>query len=61
MSFDAHLYKGRVLQFILMEKPQKLVADATIEAQLLANKADQNDPKVINFWVRRFASDGPHL
>lgn len=50
-SFDAHLYKGRVLQFILMERPQKLIADATIEAHLLASKADQNDNKVVNLWV----------
>lgn len=50
-SFDAHLYKGRVLQFILMEKPQILIADATVEAQMLAEKADLKDQKVINLWV----------
>ena len=50
-SFDAHLYKGRVLQFILMEKPQVLIADATVEAQVLADKADGRDQKVVNLWV----------
>jgi len=51
-SFDAHLYKGRVLQFILMEKPQTLIADATVEAQVLAEKADRKDQKIVNLWVR---------
>ncbi|XP_067934448.1 protein kinase C delta type-like [Watersipora subatra] len=50
-SFDAHLYKGRVLQFILMEKPQELIADATVEAQVLAEKADHKEHKVVNLWL----------
>jgi len=57
-SFDAHLYPGRVLQFVLMEKPQKLIADATIAASDLADKAGQKEQKIVNLWVMfsRFGS-----
>ena len=34
-----------------MEKPQVLIADATVEAQVLAEKADKKETKVVNLWV----------
>ncbi|KAK3794161.1 hypothetical protein RRG08_062405 [Elysia crispata] len=38
--FDAHLYEGRTIQVIVMEKPNQNLADVNISAQALANKCD---------------------
>lgn len=35
-----------------------LIADATVEAQVLAEKADKKDQKVINLWVCVIAKIG---
>ncbi|CAL1532063.1 unnamed protein product [Lymnaea stagnalis] len=38
--FDAHLYDGRVIQMILMEKPNKNVAEISVGAKMLADKCN---------------------
>ncbi|XP_059150475.1 protein kinase C delta type-like isoform X2 [Physella acuta] len=38
--FDAHLYDGRVIQMILMEKPNKSIAEISIGAKMLADRCN---------------------
>ena len=48
--FDAHLYEGRVIQMIVMQRPNVFVADTSIGAQVLADKCQ--DGGVANAQVR---------
>ena len=48
-SFDAHLYDGRVIHMIVMQRPNQLVADISISAQDLADKC--KDGGVASIWV----------
>ena len=50
--FDAHLYEGRVIQMVLMERPNKCIADITIGAQALAEKCQEGG--VASAWVSAF-------
>ena len=36
--FDAHLYEGRMIQLIVLQRPNVFVADANIGAQVLADR-----------------------
>lgn len=49
--FDAHLYNGRVLQFVTMERPQKFVAECMVSAALLAEKARSQGGSIANIWL----------
>ncbi|KAK3102892.1 hypothetical protein FSP39_014744 [Pinctada imbricata] len=40
--FDAHIYEGRVINMVVMEKPNRLLADVTIGAKALADKCKDN-------------------
>ena len=48
-SFDAHLYERRLIQMVVMQRPNKLVADVNIGAQMLADKCKDNG--VASVWV----------
>ncbi|XP_074647004.1 protein kinase C delta type-like isoform X2 [Tubulanus polymorphus] len=48
-SFDAHIYDGRVLTFEVLEKPDKLVAEITMDARVLADKC--KTCQVANVWL----------
>ena len=48
--FDAHLYDGRQIQMVVMQRPSKLVADCVISAQALTEKCKDNS--VAGVWVR---------
>ena len=48
--FDAHLYEGRVIQMIVLQRPNVFVADTNIAAQVLADKCQ--DGGVCNVQVR---------
>ena len=53
--FDAHLYDGRVIQLIVMQRPNLFVADANIGAQHLADKCKDGgvaNVKVSGFWAK---------
>ena len=47
--FDAHLYDGRMIQMVVMQRPNKFVADVSIGGQVLANKC--KDGGVASVWV----------
>ena len=57
--FDAHLYDGRVIQMIVLQRPNVFVADANIGAQVLADKCKDGgvaNVKVTNALVMITAS-----
>ncbi|GFS23184.1 protein kinase C [Elysia marginata] len=39
--FDAHLYEGRTIQVIIMERPNRNLADVNVTAQALADKCEK--------------------
>lgn len=48
--FDCHLYKGRTIQIIVKNSlNDKNIAEATVSAEALANKA--KDKLTLNDWV----------
>lgn len=50
--FDAHLYDGRVIQMVVMQRPNKRVSEVNIGAQELAEKCKEGG--VASVWVRMF-------
>jgi len=68
--FDAHVYDGRVVQIIVMNKPNKMLADVTIGVDVLAEKAKGKNDSIVGVWldlqpsgrllvqVRFFSEDG---
>ncbi|GFO42747.1 protein kinase c [Plakobranchus ocellatus] len=40
--FDAHLYQGRTIQVIVMERPNRNLADINVSAQALADKCEKS-------------------
>lgn len=67
--FDAHLYEGRFIQFVVLQRPNVHVADIMVTAQSLADRCKDND--ITSIWldlkpsgrllvqVRRFADSAP--
>ena len=53
--FDAHLYDGRVIQLVVMQRPNKLIADVNIRSQYLAEKCA--DGGVASVWVSEMEID----
>ncbi|XP_035677707.1 protein kinase C delta type-like [Branchiostoma floridae] len=50
--FDSHLYQGRVIQLAVMAKPMnKLLAEVSIGVQMLAEKCQKGDDKIISTWL----------
>lgn len=47
--FDAHLYDGRMIEMIVMQRPKQFVADVNIGAQMLADRC--KDGGVASVWV----------
>ncbi|XP_060072755.1 protein kinase C delta type-like isoform X1 [Ylistrum balloti] len=47
--FDAHLYEGRVINMIVMERPNRLLAEVTVPSQTLAEKC--NDGNIATVWL----------
>lgn len=47
--FDAHLNEGRVIHMVLMERPNKTLADVSIGAKLLADKS--SDGQASRCWL----------
>lgn len=47
--FDAHLYEGRVVQMVAMERPNRFLADTTISAKALADKC--TDSNIVTAWL----------
>ncbi|XP_064604272.1 protein kinase C delta type-like isoform X2 [Liolophura sinensis] len=47
--FDSHLYDGRVIQMIVMERPNKFIADISIGARVLAEKCQNGG--VATVWL----------
>ncbi|ESO95825.1 hypothetical protein LOTGIDRAFT_116541 [Lottia gigantea] len=47
--FDAHIYEGRVINIVVMERPTKFLADISIGAKMLAEKC--NDSNVTTVWL----------
>ncbi|XP_070557525.1 protein kinase C delta type-like [Ptychodera flava] len=68
--FDAHVYEGRVVQLIVMNRPNKMLADVTIGVEVLAEKAKGKNDSIVGIWldlqptgrllvqVRHFSEDG---
>ena len=52
--FDAHLYQGRLIQLIVMERPAHLVADVSLQAAALAEKC--RDGGLASIWVSSLIS-----
>eukprot|EP00105_Crassostrea_gigas_P017579 XP_011435407.1 PREDICTED: protein kinase C delta type [Crassostrea gigas] len=48
--FDAHIYEGRVINMIVNEKPNRMLAEVTISARALADKC--RDGNISSTWVR---------
>lgn len=48
--FDAHIYEGRVINMIVNEKPNRMLAEVTISARALADKC--RDGSISTSWVR---------
>lgn len=48
--FDAHIYEGRVINMIINEKPNRMLAEVTISARALADKC--RDGNISSTWVR---------
>ncbi|CAH1784212.1 unnamed protein product [Owenia fusiformis] len=46
--FDAHLYTGRVIQFVVMQRPNKMVAEMSILADILAEKCKEG---IATLWL----------
>jgi len=69
--FDAHLYDGRVIQLVVMQRPSILVADVNVKSQHLADKCA--DGGVASVWldlqpsgrllvqVRHFSENEEHI
>lgn len=49
--FDAHLYDGRVINLVVMEKPNRFLAEITLSAKVLAEKC--TDGNIATAWVRK--------
>ncbi|XP_045164698.1 protein kinase C delta type-like isoform X1 [Mercenaria mercenaria] len=47
--FDAHLYEGRVIQMVAMERPNRFLADTTVSAKALADKC--SDSNIVTAWL----------
>ena len=47
--FDAHLYDGRVVNLVVMEKPNRFLAEITIPAKALAGKC--TDGNIATVWL----------
>lgn len=47
--FDAHLYEGRVVQMVAMERPNRFLADVTVSAKALADKC--TDSNIVTIWL----------
>ena len=47
--FDAHLYDGRVVNLVVMEKPNRFLAEITISAKALAGKC--TDGNIATVWL----------
>lgn len=47
--FDAHIYEGRVINMIVNEKPNRMLADVTISARALADKC--RDGNISTTWL----------
>ena len=47
--FDAHLYEGRVINIVVMEKPNRLLAEVTVPSKSLAQKC--TDGNIASIWV----------
>ncbi|KAK3581241.1 hypothetical protein CHS0354_032961 [Potamilus streckersoni] len=47
--FDAHLYEGRVIQMVCMERPNRFLGDVSIKARLLAEKC--TDSNIATIWL----------
>jgi len=47
--FDAHLYEGRVIQMVAMERPNRFLADSTVSAKALADKCV--DANIVTAWL----------
>ncbi|XP_002740313.1 protein kinase C delta type-like [Saccoglossus kowalevskii] len=68
--FDAHVYDGRVVQIVIMNRPNKMLAEVTIGVDVLAHKAKGKNDSIVGMWldlqptgrvliqVRHFAEDG---
>ncbi|CAG2249689.1 unnamed protein product [Mytilus edulis] len=46
--FDAHLYDGRVINLVVMEKPNRFLAEITLSAKVLAEKC--TDGNIATAW-----------
>lgn len=47
--FDAHLYEGRVVQMVAMERPNRFLADVTVSAKALADKCSESNISTV--WL----------
>ena len=55
--FDTHLYDGRVISIVVMEKPSKYVADATIGVQFLVDQCKRDAHGFSSVWVRLYSGN----
>uniref|UniRef100_S4RFJ5 Uncharacterized protein n=1 Tax=Petromyzon marinus TaxID=7757 RepID=S4RFJ5_PETMA len=49
-SFDAHIYDGRVMQFVLMVTPERALSDTTLGVASLAEKCKKGSGRT-EFWL----------
>ncbi|XP_046580250.1 protein kinase C delta type-like isoform X2 [Haliotis rubra] len=47
--FDAHLYDGRVIQMVVMERPNRFLADVSLGARVLAEKCGNSNMTTV--WL----------
>ncbi|CAG5132743.1 unnamed protein product [Candidula unifasciata] len=50
-SFDAHLYDGRVIQIVLMDRPNKLIGDVNVAAKVLSDACDSTSGRSGPIWL----------
>ena len=53
--FDAHLYRGRMFEMIVMQRSEKKVGDVTVGAQSLSEHCKSSDD-IANVWVNTSSS-----
>ncbi|BFZ08103.1 hypothetical protein BsWGS_11142 [Bradybaena similaris] len=49
--FDAHLFDGRVIQLMLMDKPNKMLADVSVPAKELSGACDSHSGRSGPIWL----------
>lgn len=50
-TFDAHWYEGRIIQFVLCERPDQKLADVKVAVKSLAERCRLQTSSVASMWL----------